>query len=216
MERRKDRKTNTKTQKHRGEFFFSSVSFKRNCLQSKKTSSVIKAISLFQMISNDAKFKMSLIHEKKNTGTNINHFLPATDLSPPTPAECSFHSLISTLQKQGVDSFDILEDFYPINPSKWALEVWLLLSTELKFCPLHWSVYGDYFLQYWVSAQEIFRKLRPTSRRYLNGAIISSMCWSSKHVLGGKPFSDVFLDRDELKWTTLQSWNGIPKSDGNC
>lgn len=68
------------------------------------------------MISNDAKFKMSLIHEKKNTGTNINHFLPAIDLSPPTPAECLFPSLISTLQQKGVDSFDTLKDFYPINP----------------------------------------------------------------------------------------------------
>lgn len=65
MERRRDRKTNTKTQKHRGEFFFSSVSFKTKCLQSKTKSSVTQPISLFQMISNDAKFKTSLIHEKK-------------------------------------------------------------------------------------------------------------------------------------------------------
>lgn len=47
MERRRDRKTNTKTQKHRGEFFFSSVSFRRKCLQNMTKSSVIQPISLF-------------------------------------------------------------------------------------------------------------------------------------------------------------------------
>lgn len=37
MERRRDRKTNTKTQKHRGEFFFSSVSFKRKSMGNERS-----------------------------------------------------------------------------------------------------------------------------------------------------------------------------------
>lgn len=37
MERRRERKTNTKTQKHRGEFFFSSVSFERKSMGSERS-----------------------------------------------------------------------------------------------------------------------------------------------------------------------------------
>lgn len=71
------------------------------------------------MVSNEAKFKMSLIHQKNRKKIN---FLPAIDLSPRI-TDCSFHSLGSTLQKKGVDSFNTSNDFYPINPSKQAVEV---------------------------------------------------------------------------------------------
>lgn len=71
MERRRDRKTNTKTQKHRGEFFFSSVSFKRKPMGSERSVYEVRQspqlygqIFLFHMVSNEAKFKMSLIHQK--------------------------------------------------------------------------------------------------------------------------------------------------------
>lgn len=97
------------------------------------------------------------------------------------------------------------------------------LSREWKFGS--WYPWGSNFACYidqsveifWtiISAQEIFSKLRPTSRRHLNGAIILSMCWSSKHVLGGKSFSDVFLDRDELKNESYCSPKTGSQSDGN-
>ena len=89
MERRRDRKTNTKTQKHRGEFFFSSVSFKRKSMESER--SVYKVRQSPQLssqflcfiwfpVKQSSKCPWSIRKTRKKT--KINNFLPAIDLSP--------------------------------------------------------------------------------------------------------------------------------------
>lgn len=75
---------------------------------------------------------MSLIHQK-NEKKKINTFLPAVDLSPHT---MSVPFPWQYITEKGVDSFNTSNYFYPTMPTKQGVEVWQLISMELKFCPL--------------------------------------------------------------------------------